>query len=88
MTTIISAAITGLVTLVVCLITNHAQASKTQAVIEVRLESLTKEVEKHNNVVERVTAVEIHDRETRKDVDELFKRMREAEGVIARYGAR
>lgn len=79
METIISAAITGAVTLAICLITNNANAKRTEALIEYRLDALTKTVEKHNNVVEKVTELSILESETRKDVNELFKRVREME---------
>lgn len=42
METIISAAITAAVTLAVCLITNHAQAEKTRALLDYRLSELEK----------------------------------------------
>lgn len=79
METIISAAISGAVTLAICLITNNANAKRTEALIEYRLDALTKTVEKHNNVVEKVTELSILESETRKDVNELFKRVREME---------
>ena len=63
--------------MVICLITNYAQSKKTLALLEYRLDALTRQVEKHNNVVERMTAVEIHDRENRKDLDELFNQFRD-----------
>lgn len=70
METIISACISAGVTLLVCLITNHAQAQKTQALIEYRLDELTKEVQKHNGVIERVynleTEAKRHDDEFRR----------------------
>lgn len=75
--TVISSLITAAVTLVICLITNYAQSKKTLALLEYRLDALTRQVEKHNNVVERMTAVEIHDRENRKDLDELFNQFRD-----------
>lgn len=60
MTSIISAMIAAFVTLIVCLINNHYQqkaASKkhdeTIALIEYKLDELSKRVDKHNNVVER-----------------------------------
>lgn len=65
MTSIISAMIAAFVTLIVCLINNHYQqkaASKkhdeTIALIEYRLDELTKHVEKHNNVIERTYQLE------------------------------
>lgn len=57
--------IAAFVTLIVCLINNHYQqkaASKkhdeTIALIEYRLDELTKHVEKHNNVIERTYQLE------------------------------
>lgn len=65
MSSIISAMIAAFVTLIVCLINNHYQqkaASKkhdeTIALIEYRLDELTKHVEKHNNVIERTYQLE------------------------------
>ena len=56
METIISACISAAVTLVVCLISNHSQQEKTRALMEYKLEELTKRVDK--NVVERTYALE------------------------------
>lgn len=58
METIITAVITGAVTLVVCIINNRTQHSKTLALIEYKLTELTKTVEKHNNVIERTYELE------------------------------
>lgn len=58
METIISACISAAVTLVVCLISNHSQQEKTRALMEYKLEELTKRVDKHNNVVERTYDLE------------------------------
>lgn len=58
METIIAAGIGGLCSLVVCLITNHAQNEKTRALMEYKLDQLTKQVEKHNNLVERTYKLE------------------------------
>lgn len=80
--TIISSLISAAVTLAICLITTNAQHKKTQALIEYRLDALTREVEKHNGVVERMTIIEIKEADTRKDVDSLFGRMRELEGKV------
>ena len=40
------------------LISNHSQQEKTRALMEYKLEELTKRVDKHNNVVERTYALE------------------------------
>lgn len=53
METIISSCITAAVTLVICLMNNHGQQEKTGALMEYKLDELTKRVDKHNNVVER-----------------------------------
>ena len=58
METIISASISACVTLIVCLISNRSQQEKTRALMEYKLEELTKKVEKHNSVVERTYILE------------------------------
>ena len=58
METIISACISASVTLVICLLNNHGQQEKTRALIEYKLDELTKRVDKHNNVVERTYSIE------------------------------
>lgn len=70
METVIASLISASVTLTVCLITNHAQAQKTQALIEYRLDMLTKEVQKHNGLIDRTYKLETdairHDDELRR----------------------
>lgn len=58
METIISACISAAVTLVVCMINNHGQQEKTRALMEYKLDELTKRVDKHNNLVERTYHLE------------------------------
>lgn len=58
METIISACISAGVTLLVCLISNRGQQEKTRALLEYKLEELTKRVDKHNNVIERTYELE------------------------------
>lgn len=58
METIICAVITGIVTLVVSLITTTAQHSKNMTEVKKDIQFLTKAVEKHNNLVERVYRLE------------------------------
>lgn len=58
MDTIFAAVISGAVTLAVCLITNHAQAEKTRALLDYRLTELEKKVDKHNHIVERTFRLE------------------------------
>lgn len=61
----IEAIITGAVAIIVCMINNAVQHKATQeahnttiALIEYKLDQLTKKVELHNNAVERLYAVE------------------------------
>ena len=79
METIISAAITGAVTLTICLITNRAQAKATEALILHRLDQIERKQDKHNNLIERMTTGEIQEGEARKDVDVLSNRVRDLE---------
>ena len=65
METIISACISAAVTLVVCVISNHSQQEKTRALMEYKIDELTKRVDKHNNTIERT-----FDLEHRMDVQE------------------
>ena len=65
MEAVITAAITGTVTLVVCMINNIFQSrqvekkhNETITLIEYKLNELTKRVDKHNNVVERTYRLE------------------------------
>ena len=58
METIISACISAGVTLLVCVITNRGQQEKTRALLEYKMEELTKRVDKHNNVIERTDRLE------------------------------
>lgn len=62
---IIVACISGLVTLIVCMINNHNQRKQTEeqnnktiALIDYRLDELTKQVEKHNKVIDRTYKLE------------------------------
>ena len=55
---IIMALISGGVTLLVCMINNRVQHDKTIAVIDTKLTNLTKQVEKHNTVIERTYQLE------------------------------
>ena len=55
---ILTAIITGAVTLAVCLLNNHFQQAKMTTVIEVRLDELTREVREHNGFARRMPVVE------------------------------
>ena len=58
METVLASCITAGVTLIICLITNHAQSQKTLALMEYRLNELTVEVRKHNGLIERTYKLE------------------------------
>lgn len=58
METVISSVITGAVAITTCLITQGMANRKTVALIEFKLEELSKQVEKYNSVVERTYRLE------------------------------
>ena len=55
---IVIAGITGGVSLLVCLVNNCFQQSKTRALLTYQLNELSKRVDKHNNLVERTYHLE------------------------------
>ena len=71
METVISAAITGLVTLIVCIVNNRSQQDKTRALLEYKLNELEKKVDKHNNVIERTFKLEGRMDEAEHDIRDL-----------------
>ncbi len=73
METILAAAITAAVTLVVCLVTNHAQAEKTRALIDYRVGELEKKQDRHNNLIERTYKLEGQMVETQHEIHDLKK---------------
>ena len=64
------AALSAAVTLIVCLINNHYQASRTEALITYRLEQLEHKVDKHNNLITRTFELE---KQTAQQADELHR---------------
>nr|DAG72573.1 MAG TPA: hemolysin XhlA [Caudoviricetes sp.] len=58
MESIIAAAISGAVTLIVCMVNNHYQNASTRNLLDYRLTKLEEKVDKHNNVVERTYKLE------------------------------
>lgn len=50
--------ISSTVPLLICLVTNYFNNRKTQALMEYKLDELTKKVDKHNSVIERTYALE------------------------------
>jgi peptidoglycan hydrolase CwlO-like protein len=73
METILAAALTGAISLAVCLITNHAQAEKTRALIDYRVSELEKKQDKHNNLMERTFRIEGHVQELQHEIMDLKK---------------
>ena len=73
MQTILAAAISGAVTLAVCLINNRAQAKKTRALLDYRLSQLEKKVDQHNHLVERTYQLEGRMREAAHEIADLKK---------------
>lgn len=58
METIISSCISAAVTLIICFYSNRTQQEKNRALLEYKLDELTKKVEKHNSIVERTYKLE------------------------------
>ncbi|MBQ5584501.1 MAG: hypothetical protein IIU74_07160 [Ruminiclostridium sp.] len=65
------ALVTGGVTLVVCLINNFLQQSKTRALLEYKLNDLTQRVNKHNDLIERTYRLEEQSKELIRRLDRL-----------------
>ena len=56
--TFLSATCSGVLAIVVCLINNKYQNSKTLALIDLRLSTLEEKVDKHNNLIDRTYELE------------------------------
>lgn len=56
--TFLSSTCSGMLAIIVCLINNKYQNSKTLALLDLRLKTLEKKVDKHNNLVERTYRLE------------------------------
>lgn len=67
METIVAAIITGIVTLAGVLIAN----SKSQAVTDVKIEELTREVRKHNSFAEKIPVIEEQIKVVNHRIDDL-----------------
>lgn len=67
METIVAAIITGIVTLAGVLIAN----SKSQAVTDVKIEELTREVRKHNSFAEKIPVIEEQIKVANQRIDDL-----------------
>lgn len=82
METIISACISAGITLIVCLISNHSESEKTRALMEYKLEELTKRVDKHNNVVERTYKLEEEEKVIEEKIKVANNRIKDLEGKV------
>lgn len=71
MYTVIAACISAGVTLLICVLNNKSEQSKTRALIEYKLDQLTKRVDKHNNVIERTYELEGKMRECIHEITDL-----------------
>lgn len=58
MEVIIGSCVSAAVTLIVCMINSKTQNDKTRALMEYKLEELTKRVDAHNNLIERTYHLE------------------------------
>lgn len=67
METIVAAIITGIITLAGVLIAN----SKSQAVTDVKIEELTREVRKHNSFAEKIPVIEEQIKVANHRIDDL-----------------
>lgn len=72
METIVAAIITGIVTLAGVLIAN----SKSQAVTDVKIEELTREVRKHNSFAEKIPVLEEQIKVANHRIDDLEQQSR------------
>lgn len=72
METIVAAIITGIVTLAGVLIAN----SKSQAVTNVKIEELTREVRKHNSFAEKIPVIEEQIKVANHRIDDLEQQFR------------
>lgn len=76
---VVPAIISAAGAVVVCLINSHYQASTTRNLIEYKLNELTKRVEKHNNVIERVYELEKHEEVFEEQIKVVNHRIKDLE---------
>ena len=55
---VVTAVISAVVTLAVCLITNNSHQKNMESLVEYKIDELTKRVDKHNNLIERTYQLE------------------------------
>lgn len=66
--------IVAILSLIGTLVGAFLSSNKTRTVLEVKMEDLTKKVEKHNNMIERVYKLEGQMTEVQHDIKELKER--------------
>lgn len=71
MNTIIAAAISAAVTLLVCIINSRSENEKTRALLDYRLGQLEKKQDKHNDVIRRTFILEGQMTEVQHDIRDL-----------------
>jgi len=73
MESILAAAVTGILTLIGVLISN----SRSRAVMEVKLDTLSERVRQHNEVITRTYQLEQDMAVTRNDIETLYRKVSE-----------
>lgn len=79
MEVIISSCVSAAVTLIVCMINSKTQNDKTRALMEYKLDELTKRVDKHNNVIDRTYHLEEAVKITQNDIVVANHRIKDLE---------
>lgn len=71
MESVLAAAITGVLTLLGVLVSN----SRSRAVMEVKLDTLSERVQKHNELISRTYQLEADMAVTRNDIETLYRKV-------------
>lgn len=79
METMIASLISAASAVLVCVISNRSQQNKTRALLEYKLDELSKRVDKHNQVVERVYHLEQHEAVTDEQIKVANHRIEDLE---------
>lgn len=76
---IIGSCVSAAVTLIVCMINSRTQNNKTRALMEYKLNELTKRVDKHNSVIDRTYHLEEAVKITQNDIVVANHRIKDLE---------
>lgn len=79
MEVIIGSCVSAAVTLIVCMINSKTQNDKTRALMEYKLDELTKRVDKHNSVIDRTYHLEEAVKITQNDIVVANHRIKDLE---------